>query len=187
MYALVVYESMFGSTHELAEAIVSGLSGTNSTERVEAEAVRADRVQQLRTTDIELLVAGGPTHAHTMSTPASRHDAVTWSEDPAKNLDIDAPPMEAGLREWFDALSPAPPLFAAFDTRTAIPRLLAGAASVRIGKELRKRGSTPVVPPESFLVTKFAGLVPGELERGRAWGESVAAAALRVRSQKSSA
>jgi hypothetical protein len=181
MRALVVYESMFGSTRELAEAIAAGLSST-----VDVQLVRADEVGTADTGMAQLLVAGGPTHAHTLSTQASREEAASWAKDPANDVRLEAPPERRGLREWFDEFTAVPPLFAAFDTRSDIPRLLTGAASVRIGRELRRRGSTPVVPPESFLVTRFAGLKRGERERGRRWGEQVSDAARRANSRTSS-
>jgi hypothetical protein len=172
MKALVVFESMFGSTHALAQSIAEGLRPY-----FDVEVVRVDNagVEQLATVD--LLVAGAPTHAHTLSTEASRHNAAVMSADPDGDLHLDEPEMSEGLREWLDSLRTVPAHFAAFDTRTDVPRILSGASSVRIGKELRKKGSIPVVPPESFLVTKFAGLKDGELKRGLAWGEEVALAA----------
>jgi hypothetical protein len=176
MRALVVYESLFGSTRELAEAIAAGL-GT----RLQVRLSHADDVRNSDAAVTDLLVAGGPTHGHSLSTPASRQEAASRAKDPDTGLHLDQAQPGIGLREWFDELGAAPALFAAFDTRTDIPRLLAGAASVRIGRELRRRGSTPVVPPESFLVTRYAGLKAGEAARGRVWGEQVAAAALRAR------
>ncbi len=175
MRALVVYESMFGSTRELAEAIAAGLSAT-----LDVRSARADDVRSAGAGTAQLLVAGGPTHPHALSTRASRSEAASSAEDPAEHRRAGQPPLASGLRDWFDELGRVPPLFAAFDTRTDIPRLFTGAASVRIGRELRRRGSTPVVPPESFLLTESAGLKPGELDRGRRWGEQVAEAARRA-------
>jgi hypothetical protein len=172
MRAIVVYESMFGSTRELAEAIAAGLR-----ESFDVRLARADKVRPVDAANADILVAGGPTHAHSLSTPATREDATDRAKDPASGLHTEEPAMASGLREWFDELGTVPALFAAFDTRADIPRLFTGAASVRIGRELRRRGSTPVVPPESFLVTKFAGLKGGEKERGRRWGEAVGEAA----------
>jgi hypothetical protein len=172
MKAVVVYESMFGSTHELAEAIATGLRPD-----FDVRVVRVDALQDEDVDDVNLLVAGAPTHVHTISTTATRHDAVSRSHDPAQDLHLDEPEMASGLREWFDRADAAPGLYAAFDTRTNIPRLLSGAASVRIGRELRKKGSVPVVPPESFLVDGYAGLKAGEADRGLAWGREVARAA----------
>ena len=155
MRALIVYESMLGSTRELAEAIAAGLGSS-----VDVRLVSADDVGTADAGGADLVVAGGPTHAGEAGTPPQE------------------PP--GGLREWFDELGTVPALFAAFDTRTDMPRLLTGSASVRIGRELRRRGATPVVPPESFLVTDSAALKPGEQDRGRRWGEQIAEAARRA-------
>jgi hypothetical protein len=172
MKAVVAYESMFGSTHQLAEAIATGLRPDFDVRVVRVDALREEDVD-----DVDLLVAGAPTHVRTLSTTATRHDAVSRSDDPKHDLHLEEPEMASGLRDWFDRADAAPALFAAFDTRTDIPRILSGAASVRIGKELRKKGSVPVVPPESFLVDGYAGLKSGEVERGQAWGGEVARAA----------
>jgi hypothetical protein len=172
MKAVVVYESMFGSTHQLAEAIAEGLRS-----QYEVRITRADTARDDDLHDADLLVAGAPTHAHSLSTDASRDQAAAWSDDPKQDLQLEEPEMAIGLREWLDRIGAAPRLFAAFDTRSDMPRLLTGAASVRIGKALRKKGSMPVVAPESFLVDKYAGLKDGEAERGRSWGAQIAKAA----------
>jgi Flavodoxin len=169
MRAAVVYESMFGSTHVLAEAIADGLRS-----HCEVQVFRVDAGRDEDVLNADLLVVGAPTHAHSLSTDASRRQAAEWSNDPDQDLHLEASEMTIGLREWFDRTSSMPGLFAAFDTRSDMPRLLTGAASVRIGKELRKKGSVPVVPPESFLVDRYAGLKTGEAERGRVWGERIA-------------
>jgi flavodoxin len=108
---------------------------------------------------------------------AHADEVGSMDAEPADVLVAGGPAMASGPQEWFDGLGTVPPLFAAFDTRSDIPRLLTGAASVRIGRELRRRGATPVVPPESFLVTEHSGPKPGEEDRGRRWGEQVADAA----------
>lgn len=172
MKALVVYESMFGSTHELANAIASGLRET-----FDVDVVRADQVDAAQVEAADVLVVGAPTHAHTLPTEASRHDAATMTSDADGELQVEEPAMTEGLRDWFDSLESVTKPFAAFDTRSDMPRILTGASSKRIERELRKKGAVPVVPPESFLVTRFAGLKDGEAERGQAWGEQVALAA----------
>ncbi|MET0934023.1 MAG: flavodoxin domain-containing protein [Mycetocola sp.] len=172
MHALVIYESMFGSTHELANAIAGGLSDT-----FDVDLVRADDIDPAAIDSSDLLVVGAPTHAHTLSTDASRHDATTMTSDADGDLRVEEPVMTQGLREWLDSLDHVTKPFAAFDTRSDMPRLLTGASSKRIDRELRKKGAVAVVAPESFLVTRFAGLKQGEAERGRQWGEQVARAA----------
>jgi hypothetical protein len=174
MRALVVYESMFGSTRELAEAIAAGLLSA-----LDVRLSRADEVGKAEAGTADLLVAGGPTHADSATTSAVRQEAAPRVAGDGTGLRAE-PERTKGLLGWFDELDGVPLLFAAFDARTDIPKLLVGAASVRIGRELRLRGSTPVVPPESFLVTEFAGLKPGEAGRARSWGEQIAEAARRA-------
>ncbi|MBG6237850.1 hypothetical protein IWX78_000805 [Mycetocola sp. CAN_C7] len=169
MKALVIYESMFGSTHELADAIADGLRDS-----CEVDVIRADEVQQVEVDTADLLVVGGPTHAHSLSTEASRREAARMSTDPGGGLHLEDPSMTEGLRGWLDDVTTLPTQIAAFDTRSDMPRLLTGAASKRIERELRHKGAVAVVPAESFLVEKYAGLKAGELERGRAWGRTVA-------------
>jgi flavorubredoxin len=65
MDVAVVYESMFGNTHEVAEAIAAGVRDANPTARVAvlpvAEA-EADAVARAG-----LLIVGGPTHMRGMT------------------------------------------------------------------------------------------------------------------------
>jgi hypothetical protein len=81
-----------------------------------------------------------------------------------------------GVREWLDRLPRGETvLAAAFDTRADGHRLLAGAASEGIARQLRKRGYRLAVPPESFIVLDTAGpLKPGEIERADAWADQIA-------------
>jgi hypothetical protein len=168
--ALVVYESMFGGTEKIARAIANGLE--------QAISVRVGSVEQIQPSDVagvDLLVVGGPTHAHAMSHPATRAEAIEWTHDPAKNLQL-APGMHTiGVREWLQKVADVP-RFAAFDTRASIPRIFSGAASHGIARELAKRGGTSMGEPESFLVDSASALADGEVHRAIAWGDTLAAA-----------
>jgi flavorubredoxin len=57
MKALVVYESMFGNTRQIAEAIAAGLA-----ESVDVAAVEVSEATAEAAEGADLLVAGGPTH-----------------------------------------------------------------------------------------------------------------------------
>ena len=62
MRALIVYESMYGNTHLVADAIAEGLRARRRGRR------RAGRgATRARVADVDLLVVGGPTHVHGMS------------------------------------------------------------------------------------------------------------------------
>jgi hypothetical protein len=170
--ALVVYESMFGGTESIARAIANGLEQTLQ--------VRVGSVEQIPRSDvdhIDLLVVGGPTHAHSMSTPASRTEGISWTHDPAKKLALAPGTHEIGVREWMNGLT-AVPRFATFDTRASIPKLFSGAASHSIARELIKRGGTQLLDAESFLVDSENSLAAHEIQRAIAWGDSLATALL---------
>ena len=71
MKAVVVYESMFGNTRQIAEAIAAGLAESADVAAVEVSEATAEAAEAA-----DLLVAGGPTHAFSMSRPSTRSDAV---------------------------------------------------------------------------------------------------------------
>ncbi|HEV7951183.1 MAG TPA: flavodoxin domain-containing protein [Glaciihabitans sp.] len=172
MKAFVVYESMFGNTRRIAEAIASGLEIVGN---VTVQCVTDTPAEVLFDTD--LLVVGGPTHAHSWSSPTTRAEAAKLAADPNRALSAEPNSTGQGLREWVPALPFSRRLCAAFDTRADALRLLTGAAGVRIDKELHKRGMRTVSPPASFLVDSANSLLPGEEDRARAWGLHVAVAA----------
>jgi len=165
--AVIVFDSMFGNTHEIAEAIADGLLT-----RARVDLFAVDDAPDQLDDDIDLLVVGGPTHGHGLSNRGSRH--VT-----AKQAAQGAVPGRIGLREWLAHLRPRDPVaVATFDTRFAKPVWLTGSAARRAAKLLRERGYVLVVPPESFFVDAGAGpLSPGEADRARRWGEALAAVA----------
>jgi flavodoxin len=168
MTTLVVYESVYGNTRAIAEAIAEGLGGAEVVPVHEA----AGRTEQL-----ELLVVGGPTHLHGMTTTKSRQMAVEAVREDGEGHVERGAAEEPGLRAWIAALADghdAPA--AAFDTRADKSPWLTGAASRGIAKRLRRRGYE-VVASESFLVEDSEGpLAEGELDRARAWGTELAKA-----------
>ena len=170
MRALVVYESMYGNTHTVADAIGRGLTAAGA----EALVVPVRAATPDRIAEAELLVVGGPTHAHGLSRPTTRRSAVDDAAKPGRSLAVEPDAGGDGLREWFDALPElgAMPV-AAFDTRVHLAPALTGRASKGISKRLRRHGGTEVVPPESFLVDKANALDPGEAERAAAWAGTV--------------
>ncbi len=64
MRAVIVYESMFGNTHAIADAIGEGLEP-----KLEVVVVPLAEAGRERLGDADLLVVGGPTHFHGMSHP----------------------------------------------------------------------------------------------------------------------
>jgi hypothetical protein len=166
MTAIVLYESMFGNTRQIARAIGDGLAAFTD---VRVEPVSAAREAEAA----ELVVIGAPTHAHTLPRASSREDAAKWADDPDQHLGLEPEASEPGVREWLDSLSTAPVAWAAFGTRVDIPRIFAGDASAGIERRLRRLHARPVAESECFLVTTKNVLVDGELDRAREWGGSL--------------
>lgn len=175
MRALVVYESMYGNTHLIADAIAEGLAPLGDVDVVAVHDATSDAL-----TGADLVVVGGPTHVHGMSTSMSRKAALEDAAKPERDLDVDPDAEGPGLRDWFDAVAELPPRAAAFDTRMDGPAVVTGRASKGIAKRLRKHGCEFVAEPTSFLVTKENHLVDDEREHARAWGAALAAAIERV-------
>jgi Flavodoxin domain len=162
MNAIVVYESVYGNTREVAEAIAEGLGGVPVLSVHEASLLEHT---------FDLLVVGGPTHIHGMATERSRHVAVDAAQkDGASHLDPHATD-EPGLRAWLADLVPdAVDHAAAFDTRLDKSAWLTGNAARGIAKRLKRHG-IDVLDTASFLVADSEGpLEAGELDRARAWG-----------------
>jgi hypothetical protein len=173
MRAVVIYESMYGNTHQIAEAIGTGLAG-----EFDVAVVPVAEADQAVIASADLLVVGGPTHLHGMARPSTRHAAAKAADQPAGGLIIEPDAQKTGLREWLDSLGKSKPhaRAAAFDTRLDAPAAFTGRASKSVGKALRHRGYDLVAEPESFLVTKQDHLLPQERERATRWGASLAAA-----------
>ncbi|MBB5788851.1 flavodoxin family protein [Jiangella mangrovi] len=160
MRARVVYESMFGNTQEIAEAITEGLSAHLTVEIVEVGSA-GDSLD-----GVDLLVVGGPTHAFSMSRPSTRKSAA----DDAPGGIVSKGP---GIREWIAGLHPDGTPVATFDTRAEHPHLPGSAAHAAL-RRLRHRGARPVAGAKSFSVTGISGpLADGEADRAREWGDQL--------------
>src|SRR5690348_2433831 len=101
MKAVVVYESMYGNTHLVADAIAEGLR-TGPEDDVSVVPVEAADGAALAEAD--LVVVGGPTHAHGMTWPSTRKAAAEAAEKPGSGLEMEPDAEGEGLREWFDAV-----------------------------------------------------------------------------------
>lgn len=169
MRAVVVYESMYGNTHLIAERIGAGL-GDEGFDVVVTNVVGADE-DAVRSAD--LLVVGGPTHVHGMASTRTGDAAVQAAEkDPDLALDPDAEGPR--LRDWFDTLERVDgQQAAAFDTRMDASALLTGRASKGIARRLRKHGFVLAAEPESFLVDKHNHLLDHQAEAAEAWGRTL--------------
>jgi flavodoxin len=144
MKSVVFYASRKGNTRLVAEAIAERLRATGA-----AEVVPVDGGSACIDPGTDFIAVGGPTEGHGMTEAVGRFlDGIT--------------PVAAARAA------------AAFDTRVNWPRLLSGAAADGIAKRLQSIGARLVMPPESFIVSTKPELLPGELDRARAWGASLA-------------
>ena len=145
MNALVVYHTVHGNTEQVARAIAEALGGSGD---VVVKSMADAGPDDLRAAD--LVVAGSPTHAWSMSKPA---------------------------KEFFQRLGAEryQGKAAAFDTKFE-PRL-AGSAAGKIARALRRLGFEPVGEPQHFFVTGMQGpLKEGELDRAREFGAQLRSA-----------
>ncbi len=169
MKALVVYESMFGNTRHVAEAIAEGVRSSVPTDLMLARDAGDDDLA-----DVGLVVVGGPTHAWGLSGARSREGAIA---DASKHPDhlLDTRPLGPGVREWLHDLERHHGCYAAaFDTRFDKPTLLTGSAARKIQRRLHRAGLSTLAEPHSFVVTGMAGpLALGEIERATQWGQEL--------------
>jgi hypothetical protein len=170
MRAVIVYESMYGNTHLVADAIGAGLGSTFDVHVVPVAAATPEILA-----DAGLVVVGGPTHIHGMSRAATRKAAVESADKPGSLLELDPDAPGPGLREWFGSLGRYPAKAAAFDTRLHGRAAVTGQASKGVARLLRAHGFDVIAKPASFLVTKENRLEPQETARAREWGAGLAA------------
>jgi hypothetical protein len=171
MRALVVYESMFGNTRKIAEAIAVGVG-----EHMTVQLVEVSRAAARLDPDVDLLVVGGPTHARGMTTVKTRAEAARRTTDPLVS-------RGTGIREWLGALRPIErsAAAAAFDTRIAMPMVVTGSAARGYAPLLRAAGFHLIEPTESFRVGMSApqedAVTPLEVDRAGDWGREIASRA----------
>ena len=155
MKALVIYDSVFGNTEKVAQAIANSLGSQAS-----VELLRANEVGAAQLAGLDLLLVGSPTRGFRPTEAVSK--------------------FLKGIRS--KALGGAK--VAAFDTRFKADELdsaglrflvkTGGYAAKRIATELKKAGGDVVVPPEGFYVEDTEGpLKAGELERAAQWATSI--------------
>jgi len=168
MRATVAYESMFGNTRAIAEAIAAGLrAGLPESAEVTTEEIGA----LSGSPEVDLLVIGTPNHGFSLPRADSRTQAQGFTTERIVT-------SGTGVREWLDTVATTSiGAFAVFDLRMAQPQLLVRLdhASSTVEKALRKAGVTAAAPAEHFRVVDRTGpLGDGEIERARAWGRSLA-------------
>jgi hypothetical protein len=161
MKALVVYESLWGNTAAIARAIADGIGP-------DARAVTTDEATREAVADADLIVAGAPVLAFSLSTQVIRDKLAA---DPGK---APTPPdlTHRSMRSWLDALPEGHGRGAAFETRIWwSPRGVTGA----IDRGLQRAGYRRASTSHKFVVEGTYGpLRDGELDRARRWGMELA-------------
>ncbi len=167
----VIYESIYGNTGAIADAVARGLK--------EYGDVLLAAVEDADTT-ADVLVLGAPTHAHGLPSRASRSGL---EEEARKKIEagetLDYQPT-AGIRALIaDLPKGADAKVACFDTRFDKSVILTGSAAKTMAKKLGKLGYEVLTPPKSFFVLDIDGpLKDGELDRAEDWGAAIGEAAV---------
>lgn len=156
MKAMVVYDSAFGNTEKVAQAIGQALGPSEDVQTVRVKNVKPERLAGLT-----LLIVGSPTQKF------SPLGTITKFVKGIPNNGLE------GVK------------VAAFDTRVTASeiekvRILAffvrifGYAAKPIADRLVKKGGELAVPPEGFYVGGTEGpLLEGELERAADWAKQI--------------
>ncbi len=178
MQAVIVYESLYGNTRRIAEAVADGVH--EAAPDADVRCLEVSAASQDVTRSADLLVVGGPTHMHGLSSGLSRKLATSSTARKDKEPDSPSatrPKPEApvtGLRNWFHSLPDADSgaHAAAFDTRGEAKG--SGGAAGGIARRLEHHHFDLVADPEGFVVQGAEGpLRDGELDRAREWGKQL--------------
>ena len=151
MKVLIVYDSVFGNTEQIAQAMGNSLGSKENVETLRVNDVKIEKI-----TGLDLLIVGSPTRAFRPT------KAITnfLKRIPTNSLN--------GVK------------VTAFDTRFSLSSIessairfivkTGGYAAKSIANRLKKKGGDLIMPPEGFLVTGEEGpLKKGELERAADW------------------
>jgi flavodoxin I len=155
MKAFIIYDSMYGNTEKIAQAIGQDLIG-----EVKVERVGEANPSELKSCD--LLILGSPVHggratpeleAFIKQLPANSLDGISVA---AFDTRFEAEEQGAGLRLLMSVIR---------------------YAASRMAKALVKKGGILVAEPEGFIVENKEGpLKQGELERATKWATQLSLA-----------
>ena len=151
MKALVIYDSVFGNTEQIAQAIGNALGS-----QAEVNILRVGNVKPEHLTGLDVLIVGSPTRGF-KPTKAITNFLKRIPKNGLNGINV-----------------------AAFDTRIALSDIdshilpvfvkIFGYAAGRIAKRLKRKGGILIASPEGFFVKGKEGpLKDGELERAASW------------------
>jgi flavodoxin len=155
MKTLIVYDSVFGNTEKVAQAMALAIAG--------AQAVKIDALSPQQLEGVTLLLVGSPTRAF-RPTPA----ISAWLKG------LPAGKLKGARVAAFDTR------ISVEDANSAVLRFMVklfGWAAKPIANGLVKAGGKLAAEPEGYYVAGSEGpLKDGELERAAAWAQRIAAA-----------
>jgi len=155
MKTLIVYDSYFGNTEKIAEAVGGALAQQNEVSLVRVSEVKPDQLQ-----GIQLLAVGSPTRAFR---PSDGTRAFLRELAPGSLNGVSVAAFDTRI-------NPA-------DTNSGFLRFMVrlfGYAAQPIAKDLQKKGGRLVGQPAGFEVKESEGpLKDGELERAASWASSL--------------
>jgi hypothetical protein len=160
MKVIVVYESHYGNTAAVANAIADGFGP-------EAQVLTTDEASPGAVADADLIIAGAPVMA--FSQPSDRMLATLAGDVKAPTAaDVSHPSM----RSWLDQLPVGHGRSAQFETGL---RWSPGGATGAIGRKLEQAGFKRLGKSRRFVVKgSYGPLREGELQRAQQWGTELA-------------
>ena len=157
MKTLIIYDSFFSNTEQIAQAIGKALAS-----RMEVEILKVDNVKPEQFTGLKLLIVGSPTRAF-KPTPAINKLLRRIPNHGLEGVKVSAFDTRISMSDINSRILPV------------IVRLL-GYAAKPIAARLKKKEGELVIPPEGFFVEGKEGpLKEGELERAAGWAEKIMA------------
>jgi hypothetical protein len=107
MNVVIVYESMFGNTHQIAEAIRDGVR--EAAPDAELACLPVAEANPELTQVADLLIVGGPTHMRGMTSGMTRKMGISAEEkkDAAEQHELEPGAEGPGVRDWFESLPKA--------------------------------------------------------------------------------
>jgi hypothetical protein len=161
MKAVVVYESHWGNTEAIAQAVAAGIGP-------KAEALTTDQSSGAALKDADLVVAGAPLIAFGLPSDKTRGGVAAESAKAPTPPDLSHPLMSA----WLDGLPRGHGRSASFETRM---RWSPGGATGAIDRGLEGAGFRSLGKGRRFIVKgKYGPLRDGEIELARRWGAELA-------------
>jgi flavodoxin len=155
MKILVVFDSQYGNTQKIAEAIAKALGGKDKASVIPVGKAKTENLLHL-----DYLIVGSPTQAFNPLRPVTTflksipRGGLTGTKVAAFDTRMDVAEVNVGILIFFAKIF--------------------GFAAQKIAKLLVKKGGELSVPPEGFIVKGSEGpLKRGELERVAVWAKKI--------------